>query len=120
MSYFIQGYSGTYVHLGRKAAAMIAPDTPRALRLRSASIMEVSMVTGLLSVSSPLNVNFNMALMPGAMPEVMPGVMPEVMPEVRPEVMPVMPEVVPEVMVPEVVPEVMPEVMPEVICQKCR
>ena len=56
-----RGYSDTYVHLGRKAAAMIAPDIQRSLPLNSASIMEVSMVTGLLISLPPLNVSFVMA-----------------------------------------------------------
>ena len=42
------------------AESMMAPDTLRPFLLKSASTMEVSMVTDLLS-SSPLNVNFNMA-----------------------------------------------------------
>jgi hypothetical protein len=50
------------VHLGRKAAAMIAPDVPRYFPPKSASIMEVFRVTGLLSLQSPLNVNVDMAL----------------------------------------------------------
>jgi hypothetical protein len=41
-----KGYSGTYVHLGRKAATMIAPDVPRPFALTSATVMEISMVTG--------------------------------------------------------------------------
>jgi hypothetical protein len=44
-----RGYSRTYVHLGRKAATMMAPDAPRPLALKSASAMEISIVTGLLS-----------------------------------------------------------------------
>jgi hypothetical protein len=57
-----RGYSDTYVHLGRKAATMIAPDTPRHFLLKSASTTEVSMVTGsLYSLLSPLNVNVDMA-----------------------------------------------------------
>jgi hypothetical protein len=58
-----RGYSDTYVHLGRKAAAMIAPDAPRHFPPKSASTMEVSMVTGSLSQSSSPNVNVNMALL---------------------------------------------------------
>jgi hypothetical protein len=56
-----RGYSATYLHLGRKAAAMIAPDAPRYFPPKSASTMEVSIVTGLLSLESPLNVNVDMA-----------------------------------------------------------
>jgi hypothetical protein len=59
-----RGYPDTYVHLGRKAAAMIAPDVPRYFPPKSASTMEVSIVTGLLSSLSPLNVNVDMALLP--------------------------------------------------------
>jgi hypothetical protein len=55
-----RGYSRTYMHLGRKAAAMIAPDTPRPFPSKSASTIGVSMVTGSLSELSPLNVNFDM------------------------------------------------------------
>jgi hypothetical protein len=43
-----KGYSVTYMHLGRKAPTTIAPDKPRPFPLKSASTMEVSMVTGLL------------------------------------------------------------------------
>jgi hypothetical protein len=62
-----RGYSGTYVHLGRKAATMLAPDLPRPFALKSASVMEISMVTP--PWPSPLNVNCDMALMPEVMPE---------------------------------------------------
>jgi hypothetical protein len=51
------------VHLGRKAATTIAPDWPRPFALKSASVMEISMVTGVLPRPSPLNVNFDMALL---------------------------------------------------------
>ena len=45
-----EGYSCTYLHLGRKAAmSMIAPEACRALPLKSASVMELSMVTVSLS-----------------------------------------------------------------------
>jgi hypothetical protein len=71
-------YSDTYVHLGRKAATMIAPDAPRHFLPKFAFTMEVFMVTGLLSPRSPLNVNVDIALMPEVMPEVMPEAMPEV------------------------------------------
>ena len=48
-----QGQTGnilehTYWHLGRKAASMMAPEACRSLPLKSASVMDVSMVTGLL------------------------------------------------------------------------
>jgi hypothetical protein len=49
------------MHLGRKAESMMAPDAPRYFPLKSASTMEVSMVTGLLNPESPLNVNCDMA-----------------------------------------------------------
>ena len=39
----------TYWHLGRKAATIIAPETPSCLPLKSASIMTVFMVTAWLS-----------------------------------------------------------------------
>jgi hypothetical protein len=39
---------GTYVHLGRKAASTLAPEGPRSFPLRSAEIMEISMVAGCL------------------------------------------------------------------------
>ena len=51
------------MHLGRKAESMMAPDTPREFRLKFAAVMVVSMVTGLLSLESPLNVNCDMALL---------------------------------------------------------
>jgi hypothetical protein len=54
-------YQDTYMHLGRKAESMMAPVTPRPFPLKSASTMEVSMVTGLLFLESPLNVNCDMA-----------------------------------------------------------
>jgi hypothetical protein len=55
----------TYVHFGRNAESMMAPDGPRPFPLKPASVMEVSMVTGLLSPRSPLNVNCDMALLSG-------------------------------------------------------
>ena len=36
----------TYWHLGRKAASMMAPETPSSLPLKSASTIDVSIVTG--------------------------------------------------------------------------
>ncbi len=42
------------MHFGRNAESMIAPETPRPFPLKSASVMEVSMVT-------PLKVNQNSA-----------------------------------------------------------
>jgi hypothetical protein len=33
-----KGYSGTHVHLGRKAPTMIVPDTPRSFPLKSSSV----------------------------------------------------------------------------------
>jgi hypothetical protein len=53
----------TYVHFGRNAESTMAPDRPRPFPLKYASVMEVSMVTGLLSLRSPLNVNCDMALL---------------------------------------------------------
>ena len=45
---------------------MIAPEACRPLPLKSASVMELSIVTGLLLyLSSPLKVNFTNALMAG-------------------------------------------------------
>ena len=44
-----EGYSCTYLHLGRKAPSMMAPEACKPLPLKSASVMELSMVTGLLS-----------------------------------------------------------------------
>ena len=41
-----EGCSCTYLHLGRKAASMIAPEAPRCFPLKSASVIEASMVTG--------------------------------------------------------------------------
>jgi hypothetical protein len=42
-----RGYrQGTYVHLGRKAASTLAPEGPSSFQLRSAEIMEISMVAG--------------------------------------------------------------------------
>ena len=58
-----EGYSCTYWHLGRKAASMMAPEASKVFPLKSASVMELSMVTGLLYLSSPLKVNFTNALM---------------------------------------------------------
>jgi hypothetical protein len=40
--------AATYLHLGMKAATMMAPETPILHPLKSASIIEVSMVTGFL------------------------------------------------------------------------
>ena len=39
---------GTYMHLGRKAASTLAPEGPSSFLLRSAEIMEISMVAGWL------------------------------------------------------------------------
>ena len=58
----LSGYM-TYVHFGRNAESMMAPHKPRCFQLKSASTMEVSMATGLLSLKSPLNVNCDMAPM---------------------------------------------------------
>ena len=41
-----EGYSCTYWHLGRNAAIKMAPEVPRYFPLKSASIIEASMVTG--------------------------------------------------------------------------
>jgi hypothetical protein len=44
---------------------MMAPDVPRPFSLKSATAMQVSIVTGLLiPSSSPLKVNFDEALLP--------------------------------------------------------
>ena len=43
------GYSHTYWHLGRNAAAMIAPEALSCLPLRSASVMSAFIVTACLS-----------------------------------------------------------------------
>jgi hypothetical protein len=51
----------TYWHFGRKPASMVAPDTPRHLLPKSASVMRVCMVTGLLDTSLPLKVIFKSA-----------------------------------------------------------
>jgi hypothetical protein len=48
--------AATYLHLGMKAATMMAPESPNPHPLNSASVIEVSMVTGLQSKRSPLNV----------------------------------------------------------------
>jgi hypothetical protein len=56
-------YQSTYWHFGRKAATIMPPDTPSALPLKSASVMVVSMVTGLLSLLCPLKVNVDNALL---------------------------------------------------------
>jgi hypothetical protein len=37
---------GTYVHLGRKGESTLAPEGPKSFPLRSAEIMEISMVAG--------------------------------------------------------------------------
>ena len=55
-----RGYSDTYVHFGRKAATMIAPDSPRPFSRKSTSTIEVSMVTD-QSLSSPLKMNSDSA-----------------------------------------------------------
>ena len=60
-----EGYSCAYWHLGRKAVSMMAPETPKPLSLKSALVMEASMVTGLLLDVSPLMVSFFIALMVG-------------------------------------------------------
>ena len=44
-----RGYSRTYWHLGRNAAAMIAPEAPSCLSLRSAAVMSTFIVTACLS-----------------------------------------------------------------------
>jgi hypothetical protein len=49
------------MHLGRKAAAIIAPDTPRPCPLKSAPVIEVCIVAVLL-LSSPLKMNCDRAL----------------------------------------------------------
>ena len=54
-------YSCTYWHLGRKAASMMAPEAPKYLLLKSASVMEVSIVTVLVP-AGPLMVSFVSAL----------------------------------------------------------
>ena len=41
----MDGAAGTYWHLGRKAATIIAPDTPSSLLLKSASVMSAFMAT---------------------------------------------------------------------------
>jgi hypothetical protein len=51
----------THLHFGRKPASIIAPDIPRPLLLKSASVMRVSMVTAVLDPLSPLKVNFESA-----------------------------------------------------------
>jgi hypothetical protein len=43
--------------VGKKAESIMAPDAQRAFPLKSASVMDVSIVTGLESLESPLNVN---------------------------------------------------------------
>jgi hypothetical protein len=45
------------VHFGRNAESMRAPDVPRSFPLKSASVMEVFIVTGFQLVPSPLKVN---------------------------------------------------------------
>jgi hypothetical protein len=48
-AYSMYGMFGvTHLHFGRKPASIIAPDIPRPLLLKSASVMRVSMVTGVL------------------------------------------------------------------------
>jgi hypothetical protein len=49
------------MHLGRNAATMMAPEEPRPFPLKSALVMEASMVTGAESSSPPLKVNFESA-----------------------------------------------------------
>jgi hypothetical protein len=49
--------SVTHVHVGKKAVSIMAPDAQRAFPLKSASVMDVSIVTGLEALTSPLNVN---------------------------------------------------------------
>jgi hypothetical protein len=51
----------THLHFGRKLASITAPGAPRPLPLKSASVMRVSMVTGVLGLRSPLKVNFESA-----------------------------------------------------------
>jgi hypothetical protein len=62
---YVQEHSvyDTHLHFGRKLASITAPDVPtRPLPLKSASVMRVSMVTGVLDPrSSPLKVNFESA-----------------------------------------------------------
>jgi hypothetical protein len=55
-------YPGTYVHLGRKAESILAPDMPRPFPLKLASLMCDFIVTGWLFVPSPLKVNVASAL----------------------------------------------------------
>jgi hypothetical protein len=55
------GVFTTYWHFGRKPASMIAPDMPRHLLLKPASVMRVCMVTGLLVSLLPLKVIFKSA-----------------------------------------------------------
>ena len=58
-----RGYSCTYWHLGRKAASMMAPEASKSFPLKSALVMDVSMVTASLSLESPLMVSLFNALM---------------------------------------------------------
>jgi hypothetical protein len=51
----------THLHFGRKLASITAPDVPSPLPLKSASVMRVFMVTGVLDPPSPLKVNFESA-----------------------------------------------------------
>ena len=44
-----EGYSCTYLHLGRKAATIIEPEAPSILPLMSALVMELSIVTSCLA-----------------------------------------------------------------------
>ena len=45
-----EGYSCTYLHLGRKAATIIAPEATSILSLMSALVMELSIVTSCLAL----------------------------------------------------------------------
>ena len=58
-----EGIFLTYWHLGRKAASMMALEAPSFFLLKSASVMEVSMVTGGPSFlpTMPEKVNFSNA-----------------------------------------------------------
>ena len=58
-----RGYSCTYWHLGRKAASMMAPEASKTFPLKSALVMDVSMVTASLLLESPLMVSLFNALM---------------------------------------------------------
>jgi hypothetical protein len=44
---YLFGQAGTHVHVGKKAESIMAPDARRLFPLKSASVMDVSIVTGL-------------------------------------------------------------------------